>query len=332
MTFTELIAKSKKNPGKIFHTALNFEGVKIPAFAISGKKTGRHLHVHSAQHASEYSGTNGAGWLIDNFDFSKIAGTFSVIPLLNIPQIMRVNSIDKYQEKLKDVNLDNMRYENINRRWPGDSKGTWEARLAYFITRSGIAEADCILDFHSCRLNDYVFTEYASEHKETLSFAKAFGSKLIVKCDKKTHYQGVFHKDGAYFLKKPVFMVEMAPTAFNTNMEMVKFASTGLLNVMKHMKMLAGKPILPKVQVLVERGSAKLISPKKLGYFIQRAEVGQYLKKGELLGTLRSLDDFRTIETFKAPFNGAVVSCGTGRSCVVKPGEEVATFARCVVV
>ena len=330
MTFSELIQKSRSNQGRFVNAALDFEGVKIPAFAISGKRVGKHLHIQSAQHASEYSGTNAAGWLMDNYDFSKLQGTFSVIPLLNIPQIFRVNSMTEYQDKLADINLENMRFENINRRWPGDPKGTWEARLAYFITRSGIAEADCILDFHSCRLNDYVFTEYATEMQESREYARIFGAPIIVEVDKNTHYKGVFHKDGAYFLKKPTFMVEMAPTAFNSSMTIIQNAVTGLLNVMKFMKMISGKPILPKVQALVTRGTAKLIAPKKTGYFIQNVEVGTFLKKGESIGSLHSLEDFKVIEKFNAPFDGAVVSCGTARSCVVKPGEEVATFAKAV--
>jgi predicted deacylase len=82
----------------------------------------------------------------------------------------------------------------------------------------------------------------------------------------------------------------------------VKFHFDGLLNLLKYMGIIEGDPILYDVKVNPKEYNARA---KQGGIWYPHIEIGDYVKKGQVLGTMKDLFG-NIIETYVSPENGWV--------------------------
>ncbi len=330
-------------PGQLTHGSLKLDEVFIPIILAAGREDGPVLVVHCAQHQTEYSGSAMVGQLLAGLDLAAMRGVLVVLPLANVPMIVRTRLPQTFQKQADSLKpAEGTDRHNINRVWPGVREGrgsnagsyaggvggpTWVERLAYMLAHEVFTRADAVLDFHSCRLCDDCFTSYVVSSRPSREIALAFGLEIIDETPEEGYFPGQLHRRVPIELGIPAILVEMSPTSWQVSWEAMQRARRGVLNVMMHLGMLEGRPQLPPVQVIFHRLSEQInFTAGQIGFAQTYCRPGQLVSKGDLIAEVRSFKDFTVLESHTAPCDGGLASCGPADSYVVLPGEELATL------
>lgn len=319
----------KATPGQVVYGSVTVSKVHVPLVVAAGQADGPTLVVHCAQHATEYSGSSMIGQLIDGLDLATQRGTLVILPLANMPYILRTRLPETYAAQVASNDpLVGTVQENINRCWPGrPDAAEWNMRLTHVLGRELFAHADAVLDYHSCRMCDPHFTAYVKGVEAARQLALAFGFETIDEAPVEGHFGGQLHRHGALAFDTPTILIEMGPTSLRTKWHDRQLALRGAVNVMKHLGMIDGEPELPPRQIVFHRLSEQYtLSAGQIGFAtFCRPEVDA-VKKGDLIAQVRSLKDFSVVEEHRAPCDGGMASCGPVESHLVLPGEELATI------
>lgn len=235
-----------ESPGKrLYHVPFTLDGtwgrVRIPLCVICGARPGKTVVAIGGTHGNEYEGPVGLKHLVENLEAQAlIAGRVIVIPVLNVPA---------FQAARRESPLDG---GNMNRAFPGRPDGTITSRIARFVSDEVLPRADIVIDIHAAG-DTYEIARCASFHhvedgaqlaamKETAFlfgmpwiwiYAKGMGTGLL------TEY--------AESLGKITIGGEFGYGA-STDLQGVRWAHHGVLNVMRHHGLLAGRPepLLPR--------------------------------------------------------------------------------------
>ena len=315
-------------PGEIVYGSFPVDGVDIPLVLAAGRSDGPTLVIHCAQHATEYSGSAMIGPLLRELDLASLRGTLAMVPLCNIPFIVRTRQPDAYAAQADSLEpAAGTPRTNINRCWPGVAGGTWNERLTHRLSRGLFAGADAVLDYHSCRQCDPNFASYVATSPASRAVALAFGTGAVDEAPAEGHFPGQLHRRVPIELGTPAILIEMSPTSRTVQWHRVREALRGATNVMKHLGMLAGEPVRPPLQVVFHRGSEQVtLAAGQMGFAcFHRPEVDA-VRAGDLIAEVRSLVDFSVLESHVAPCDGGLASCGAAESQLVLPGEELATL------
>jgi predicted deacylase len=107
--------------------------------------------------------------------------------------------------------------------------------------------------------------------------------------------------------KKPVLVPEVGG-GYAQDERYIQLGVRGVLNVMRHLKMLDGRPELPRTQVVIREhvtlrpGHGGLLH-SELGY----DRIGGEVPGGTLLGRIVSPHTFETLEELRAPYGRNVI-------------------------
>ena len=321
----------KASAGKVVYGSFTVGNVHIPLVVAAGRADdGPTLVIHCAQHATEYSGSAMIGPLLAGLDLAAMCGTLVVVPLCHAPQIARLRLPELYQPIADELKpLEGTLAANINRCWPGKADGHFNDRLTYTLSHELFAQADAVLDYHSCRLCDPNFTSYQHGHQGSRELALAFGFDVIDEAPDEGHFPGQCHREVPRQIGTPAILVEMSPSANQTNWQVICEAKRGALNALRHLGMVKGKLDLPARQVIYHRGAeTACLRASQIGFGVTYHRPGALVRKGELVAEVRSLKDFSVLERLTAPFDGGAGSCGPEKHHVVLPGEELASVQK----
>lgn len=304
------------------------DDVPIPLVLAAGARPGPTLVIHCAQHPTEYSGSAMIGPLLKDLDLAALRGTVAIVPLCNVPFILRTRIPGCYPRQADSIkSAEGTPRNNINRCWPGRADGTWNDQLAHALSHGLFARADAVLDYHSCRTCDPNFTSYVASSAPSRALALAFGTEAVDEAPVEGHFPGQLHRRVPIEIGTPAILIEMAPTSLRVQWRTVQESLRGATNIMKHLGMLSGKPVLPRRQVVFHRGSEQVsFHARETGFVCFHHPEVDVVKKGDLIAEVRSLKDFSVIETHVAQCDGGLASCGAVESHLVLQGEELATL------
>jgi predicted deacylase len=203
--------------------------------------------------------------------------------------------------------------------------------MAHAIWESICCKVDAVVDLHCCRICDYYFTAALDGHRGSVELAKSFGAPLVDLQTERSYAKGLQFLVVPGLLDKASILVEMSPGE-DVTYDMLANGVRGVTNMLKHLRMLPGRPRQPATQVVVRRSApVRVFRAKAEGYLTTYRKVGDPVTKGELLCEIRGLDGFQVRQTVRAPFDGACPSIGPNSELrMVKAGEEICTFKKVV--
>ncbi len=197
----------------------------MPVHVIHGRRPGPTLFVTAAVHGDELNGVEIIRRVLGQNAISRLAGTLIAVPIVNVHGVLRLS---RYLPDRRD----------LNRSFPGSSKGSVAARLAHVVVEEIIAKADYGIDLHTAAVHRANLPQIRADLSDetTRAMAEAFGCPLLIDAGLRegslrehAHSQGV-----------PLLLYE-AGEALRFDEFSIRAGVRGVTNVMRHLRMLTSK-------------------------------------------------------------------------------------------
>ena len=325
------IGSARSRRGQTVRGSLTVDKVRIPVAILEGERPGPAIYLQALQHPTEFMGVEVVREVMDGLDLGKLRGTVVVSPIANPVHAAWANNLKQHGRLVSPRQRKRLGRINSNRVWPGKRDGNLIEKITYAIFENICRQVDAIVDLHCCRLCDYYFAAALDGDAGSVALAKAFGAPLVDLQDEKSYAKGLLFMVAPPLIGKPSILVEMSPGR-DITYEMLDNGVRGVHNMLKHLGMLAGRPHLPRRQVVVRRADpVRVFKARKEGYLTTYRRVGEPVKRGDLLCEVRGLDRFEVLQSVRAPYHGTPPSIGPDSGLrMVRPGEEICTFKRVV--
>jgi predicted deacylase len=282
------------------------EPVTVPVTVIRGAP-GPTLFVTATVHGDELNGVGILRGLLNDTDFSGLKGTLIAVPVVNVPGFLN-----------QDRRLPDRR--DLNRSFPGSRKGSLTARLADVLFREVIRQSDFGLDLHTAGGERANYPQIRADlaNPAVVELAGAFGCPLIVGG---AGPEGSLRRT-AVAAGVPTVVYE-AGSARRFERPFIEVGIQGVLNVLRHLKMMPGEPASPPLRLWIER--TRWIRSRKGGILELKVDLGAPLRRGQAIST-NSNPFGRERSQLKAPYAGIVL--GLTQLPLVHPGDAICHVAR----
>jgi predicted deacylase len=289
----------------------------VPVIVVNGAKPGPKLALVAGAHGTEYASIIALEKLAQLADPGEISGTLVILPLLNVAS---------FQQKVPHLNpVDS---KNMNRFYPGKTDGTQTDRISWAITKQVIETCDYLIDYHGGDLDEnlrrYSYladTGNARLDQTTRGMVLAFGlDHIIIQRNRPSDP----NPSGAMPITryaqrtgKPAIAVE-AGRSGPVQTEDVDDLVHGTMNVMRHLKMLAGsaKPVEHPLWI----GRISTVAADGEGIFYPQVVPEAYVGKGMSIGYVTDYFGNR-LHDVPSPVSGVIVYVGALPS--MKKGDSI---------
>jgi predicted deacylase len=325
MTMNDEITIGSKivNQGEVLH--FDFEvgevagfPLRIPVSIVNGSNSGPTLCVTSGLHGGEYDSIEAAIRLSNSFLPDQLAGKLVVLPIINIQSFL---------QKIPFINpLDNV---NMNRIFPGDSRGTISRRMAQKIFSEIVLQSNFLIDLHGGDLTESIqqhvmvkITGNKEIDEKSRQMAQAFDIEHLWELEVSgiPDYPG--YPKGTITYEAPIRGIPAVTAEAGERGQMeeksVLVLYEGMVNVMRQLKMVGGELSPARKKTVLQRGA--VVSPNVGGLFYPSVSCGDTVDVGSKLGEVKDLRG-KVKETLVSPKSGVVLSLSP--LMPANPGEFV---------
>lgn len=276
-------------------TMITHAPVVLPVQVVRGKKPGPCLLVTACLHGDEISGAEIVRRLLVTPALKRLQGTLLAAPVVNMPAFL---SRSRYLPDRRD----------LNRLFPGASKGSLGAKLARVITNDLLPLSDAVVDLHSGAANrpNLPQVRVTVKDRASLQLARKFDPPAILVAPAR---EGSF-RDTCNQAGVPTVLFE-GGEALRLDAATIRFGVQGILSVMRSMTMLPerrGRERRGKTPTVVCRKSSWERAPSG-GLFTPLVGLGKAAGRGDTLGFVA--DPFGEAEI---PVNASVTGVVVGRT------------------
>lgn len=110
--------------------------MSIPVYVKRGKQSGPTLFLSAAIHGDELNGIEIINRIINSKSIKNLKGTLIAVPMVNVYGVLNQS---RYLPDRRD----------LNRSFPGSSRGSLAARIAHLFLNEIVKKADFGIDFHT---------------------------------------------------------------------------------------------------------------------------------------------------------------------------------------
>jgi uncharacterized protein len=244
--------------------------VDIPYIIIKGVRSGPTLLVTAGVHGAEYASIEAAN-RIAMLNPEALSGTLVILPV--------VNTVSFFARSIYLTPLDQ---KNLNRMFPGDPKGSFTQRLAYWLMEDFIRKSDAHIDLHGGDMIEALtpFTIFQQDHGPSEALAKAFGIELLIASDSPGTTCTEAAKAGI-----PCILAEASGQGLWPNEE-VERLRIGIERVMQHLGMLEGTLTVGPTRLLMEFA---WLRAESTGFWYPYVTAGERVQNGQKIGQIKSL-------------------------------------------
>jgi uncharacterized protein len=304
-------APGTKNHGFIKAGELPAADVLVPVYIINGSKPGPTLCVLAGVHPDEWQGMEAAVRIYNHVDPKNLAGTVISCPYQNLPGFQGNANIGDHGVGRPNLGSNPLDGTNLSHGYPGNEQGTISERIAHVIYNQLVLKADYVLDLHAgdtwekiVPMSAYwmIGDEKVDEVSEAI--ARAYPTDFIISFPAKT--DGIFAvRELRECLKQGIpYVVSEAGNAGLLEESTVNYHFTGVLNVMKHFRMLEGEmESVPSVQRIFEE--VLRIKATHGGFYTCKVDAGQNISKGQLVAEVKTIFG-EPLEKITSPVDGCV--------------------------
>jgi len=275
-------------PGSKKHITITLsdtdEDAIIPITIFHGSNDGPVLGITAGVHGYEYAPILAGQSLISTIDPKSMNGTVILVQIANVGSFLGrspyVNPLDK---------------KNLNRSFPGDSKGTITERIAAFITQNIITRCDYFVDVHSGDAPEDLMAYSAYYQHDDFPKISAKGRQMashmgfdhvVVFKTKGKEYMlptrpSLYCSAEAFKQHIPAIDIECGRLGLVEKVYVDKIIN-GIESLLKYLEMIEGEPLTPSSIALI--GQRHTQSSAHTGFFYPDKSSGDYVLKGMKLG------------------------------------------------
>jgi len=278
--------------------------LRVAVHEIDGSADGPTLGVSALIHGDEVTGPEVVRRLREVITPARLRGRVRLVPVAN-PLA--------YQTLTRGMPLA-VEIGNLNRVFPADPSLDLPARLAHALQTRFLDQVTHLVDLHAG--GTFPIVDYGISLRD-LDLALAFGQRVVRQVDGYAGTMGAL----AASQGKPVVIAEIGG-GYALDRQYIEMGVRGVLNVMRHLKMIDGALEVPDRQTVIRDtvtlrpGHGGLLY-SELGADAMIREVPQ----GTLLGRVVSPHTFETLEELRAPFARNVVLLLRPGITPVNPGD-----------
>lgn len=251
------------------HTPLN-----TVVHVIHGKKPGPCLLICAAIHGDEINGVEIVRQVVYQKLINKLKGTLLAIPIINVFGFIHKS---RYLPDRRD----------LNRSFPGSSKGSIASRVANLIRQELVDKATHVIDLHTGAVHRSNLPQLRGDfsNEVTRKIGDQFGVPILINSNgTEGSLRGWLEKQ-----KKPVITYE-AGEALRFDEKSIKAGARGIIKIMRVLEMLpktSSKKSEPKLLPLMA-SSTHWIRAENDGIFTLNVKLGDKINDNQIIGYIRS--------------------------------------------
>jgi predicted deacylase len=302
-----------------------------PVISVAGAKPGPVLFVNAGVHGGEYPAIEAVIRLGKSLDPENVSGTALLMPVLNLPA---------FRSRTPFIcPIDNV---NPNRVFPGDASGSYSEQMTYALINEFVVHADAYVDLHGGDIPEalvpFVICRAGDDEvsRKSKAIAMAFGLPYVLTVSKPVQPSKGSSSYAAAAEKGIPSILAEAGGVGQMHEEAVELLVKGVVNVMRHMGMVAGDTAVtkgndearmsndetnPKSEIQKSRRTALAIPnaststvltkfewvyTKSSGVWYPKVAPGDSVNEGGDIGTVGDLFG-DTLEKATSPVNGVVL-------------------------
>ena len=241
--------------------------MSIPVEVIRAKRAGPTFFISAAIHGDELNGIEIVRRLLASEQLKLIRGTLIAVPMVNVYGMLTQS---RYMPDRRD----------LNRSFPGSSKGSLTARLANLFLSEIVSKCDYGIDLHTGAIHRSNLPQIRAnlEDDETLSLAKAFGVPVLLNANLRDgSLRQCASESGTRIL------LYEAGEALRFDELSIRAGIKGIYNVLANLGMIAKRRRKkPNIEPFIANRSSWLRAPES-GIVREVKQRGDHVKKGEVL-------------------------------------------------
>ncbi len=281
-------------------------GTKIPlnAHLYTSGKEGPVLTLIGGLHGDEINGVEILRQMIVSKRFEGILrGSIIVIPLLNLYGFINFS---------REV----MHGKDVNRSFPGSSRGSLASKVARIITSEIIPNSSVILDLHTGGASRYNMPQirYTKEDLNSYKYAKVFAPPVVL--DRSVIEGSLRSVANSYGV--PTLVYEAGESKRWCGLS-IRLGIEGIERVMHSLGMM-DRPVKAPGHSTMEFSKTKWIRAKDSGLYTWTKASGQYVVNGEPLGFIGDPNGTEYQRVY-AEFDGFII--GHNNAAVVNAGDAL---------
>jgi predicted deacylase len=288
---------------------------RIPLLTITGTAEGPTIVVVAGVHGDEYEGPESMANVYQQVTADQlIKGNLVMVPFFNIPA---------WESGTRSSPVDGL---NLARVMPGNRNGTISERLGYYIVHKFMDHADIYLDIHSggVQLNIVTSVSYYAVDDELGRITKAAALAFAAPTIMGRHNPPKLVYGSSSYTAYARGIAGIATEAFGsgrTTPSEIEAFTAGIINVMKHLGMMAGEPDTHRTthHLVGDDKPGGRFSTSVSGYFKPSVRMLDRVTTGQRLGAILDFSG-AVLEEFHAGRDGYITFLrGTPRTFVGDP-------------
>lgn len=286
--------------------------INLPFMVVNGVKEGPRLCLIAGEHTAELSGIISITRVLQELDPKELGGGVIGVPSVNVLGFpffpTRICPLD---------------HKNINRVFPGKPDGSISDRLAYILFNEIILKADYLIDLHDVGEWNYgvpfgIWHKTGKKEVDRVSesLAKYWCTKIVVVTER-PYDKGQSYAEAS----------EQGKSAALNETAEAKDVGThyrGIMNVMKHLGMIAGEPEIPTDKEIFRGGFGEIRVNRGGVLHPILNKIGKTVSEGEIVASVKNVFG-ETLEEVRAPKEGVLIHMKWG--AIVNTGENVGELA-----
>ncbi|MET1219343.1 MAG: succinylglutamate desuccinylase/aspartoacylase family protein [Glaciecola sp.] len=246
--------------------------MSIPVEVIRAKRSGPTFFISAAIHGDELNGIEIIRRLLESESFRLIRGTLIAVPMVNVYGLLTQS---RYMPDRRD----------LNRSFPGSSKGSLTARLAHLFLTEIVSKCDYGIDLHTGAIHRSNLPQVRANlrDEETLQLAEAFGVPVLLNANLR---DGSLRQAASESGTK--ILLYEAGEALRFDELSIRAGITGIQNVLASLGMIPKRRKRKnKIDTLIANTSSWLRAPES-GVVRDLKQLGDQVQKGDVLAQVCS--------------------------------------------
>lgn len=304
----------KVAPGTRVSQELELSGgeFRLPVTILHSEEPGKTMLITAGVHAGEYVGIEAAIQLSQKLKIEKVVGTIVIIKVMNRPA---------FEHRKGSMGMTDGK--NLNRVFPGDSKGTEMDRLAWAVTQEIFPKIDYYIDLHSGddyeQLTPYVYYPGMAA-PEVSRIARQMAAQVDVPYMVKSNVVSGGSYNHAASLGIPSILIERGGMGA-WSQEEVRSTRRDVRNILCHLGLYRGVKDNRRYYPL-DVADVRYQNAYHGGIWYPAKKAGDMISEGEILGEVRTYQG-EIQEISRAEFDG-VILYQAGSLQVLEDGPMVA--------